>query len=305
MRRQTAGGLVTNIQRFSTDDGPGIRTTVFFKGCTLSCRWCHNPETISPKKQLQFQEEACGACGACARICPAGAHSLAGGRHELNRRNCTGCFACVEACLYGALEAQGRDMTPGDLAEQLLRDKPFYDNSGGGVTFSGGEPLLQAGFCADTMRLLKEKGIHTAVDTAGNVGWEQFQKTLPWTDLFLFDIKLAEEQKHREWTGAGNSLILENFARLCDTGKDIWIRTPIITGVNDDDDESLKRAALIKDRKTVKKVELLPYHAYGMGKYAALGMGDRWYDFGKVSGEAMLRIKTLMEGRGVPEVLFP
>jgi pyruvate formate lyase activating enzyme len=296
-----SSGLITNIQRFSTDDGPGIRTTVFLKGCTLSCRWCHNPETISPKKQLQFQEQACKGCGACVRACPAGVHGLIRERHELKWSGCTGCFACVEACLYGALTVQGREITSRAMAEQLLRDKPFYDNSGGGITLSGGEPLLQAGFCADTLRLVKERGIHTAVDTAGNIEWEQFQKVLRWTDLFLFDIKLTEPQKHRNWTGAANALILKNFSRLCDTGKDIWVRTPVMKGINDDDDETGKRALLLRDRHAVKKTELLPYHGYGAGKYALLGMADKKYDFEKPSEETMLRIKTLTENRNIPE----
>jgi pyruvate formate lyase activating enzyme len=297
-----SNGLITNIQRFSVDDGPGIRTTVFFKGCTLSCRWCHNPETISPKKQLQFQELSCKGCGACVRACPAGVHSLTREGHELRWRDCAGCFACVEACLYGALTVQGREITSQALAEQLLRDKPFYDNSGGGITLSGGEPLLQADFCADTLRLVKERGIHTAVDTAGNIEWEGFQKVLFWTDLFLFDIKLTEPQKHRDWTGTVNALILKNFSRLCDTGKEIWVRTPVMKGINDDDDETEKRALLLRDRHAVKKVEILPYHGYGTGKYAVLGMTDKKYDFEKPSEETMLRMKALMEDRGIPEV---
>jgi pyruvate formate lyase activating enzyme len=194
-------------------------------------------------------------------------------------------------------------MTPEALTEQLLRDKPFYDNSGGGVTVSGGEPLLQAEFCADTLRRVKERGIHTAVDTAGNVAWEQFQKALPWTDLFLFDIKLVESQTHRDWTGAGNALILENFFKLCDTGKDIWVRTPLMKGINDDDAETERRALLLGDRH-IKKVELLPYHSYGAGKYAALGMADKQRNFERPSEETMLRVKALMESRGIPEVSF-
>jgi pyruvate formate lyase activating enzyme len=194
-------------------------------------------------------------------------------------------------------------MTPEALTEQLLRDKPFYDNSGGGVTVSGGEPLLQAGFCVDTLRRVKERGIHTAVDTAGNVPWEQFQKALPWTDLFLFDIKLVESQTHQDWTGAGNALILKNFFKLCDTGKDIWVRTPLMKGINDDNAETERRALLLRDRH-IKKVELLPYHSYGMGKYTALGMADKRRDFERPSEETMLRVKALMESRGIPEVSF-
>jgi pyruvate formate lyase activating enzyme len=299
-----SSGLITNIQRFSTGDGPGIRTTVFFKGCTLFCRWCHNPETISPKKQLQFQEQACKGCGACAQVCPAGVHTFAPGGRELDWGACTGCFACADACLYDALTIQGRDISPQALAEQLLRDKPFYDRSGGGITLSGGEPLLQAGFCADTLRLVKEKGVHTAVDTAGNVDWERFRQVLPWTDLFLFDIKLADSQKHRDWTGAGNALILNNFSKLSDTGKEIWIRTPVIRGINDDDDEAEQRVLLLRDTHTVRKVEILPYHRYGTAKYAALGMADVAGDFEKPPDETLLRIKALMEDRGVPDVLI-
>jgi pyruvate formate lyase activating enzyme len=286
----SGNGLVTGIQRFSVDDGPGIRTTVFLKGCTLFCRWCHNPETVSAKKQLQYLEQSCAGCGACARVCPSGVHRVAAGTHELAWPDCTGCFACVDACLYGALTVQGKEMDAQVLAEELFKDRAFYDTSGGGVTLSGGEPLLQADFCAEVLRLVKEKGIHTAVDTAGNVGWDRYQEVLPWTDLFLFDIKLMDPQKHREMTNGDNTLILDNFTKLCDTGKDIWIRTPLMKGINDGDAETGSRSKLLQNKYSVKKVELLPYHGYGTGKYAALGMPDKKHDFEKPSEETMLRI---------------
>ncbi|GHV14703.1 glycyl-radical enzyme activating protein [Spirochaetia bacterium] len=294
--------LITNIQRFSTDDGPGIRTTVFLKGCTLACKWCHNPETISPKKQLQYQEQSCKSCGACVRVCRSGAQRLTEKGHELDWTKCTGCFACTDACFYGALYVIGREITSGMLGEQLLRDKAFYDKSGGGITLSGGEPLAQADFCAETLRLAKEKGIHTAVDTAGNLHWDQYQKALPWTDLFLFDIKVMDSQKHREMTGGDNSLLLENFKKLCDTGKDIWIRTPLMKEINDSTTETENRIRILKNKGSVKKVELLPYHSYGTGKYAILGMQHKRHDFEKPGEEKLRSILTMMETGGIVNV---
>jgi pyruvate formate lyase activating enzyme len=292
-------GFVTNIQRFSTDDGPGIRTTVFFKGCTLSCQWCHNPETIFAGKQLQYEQQSCRNCGACTQVCPAGVHSVETGSHRLDWSRCTRCFACVDRCFYGALSVIGREISAKDLGEQLLRDRAFYDKSGGGVTFSGGEPLLQADFCAEVFRFLKSQGIHTAVDTAGNVSFSQFETILPWTDLFLFDIKVVDPQKHKEQTGAENGLVLENFKRLLGTGADIWVRTPLVKGINDGDAETAGKIAIINNNNTVKKVELLPYHSYGLAKYKALGMTDTCAHFQKPEGETLIRIFKQMEAAGI------
>ncbi|MDR2049620.1 MAG: glycyl-radical enzyme activating protein [Treponema sp.] len=294
-------GIITNVQRFSLDDGPGARTTVFFKGCTLSCKWCHNPETISAKRQLQYGERSCKSCGSCTRVCATGAHRMEEAGHVLDRKTCTRCFACVEACPYGALSVAGREITVDELGAELLRDMSFYQRSGGGVTLSGGEPLLQADFAASVFRFLKEHRIHTALDTAGNVPWSAFVKVLPWVDLVLFDIKIAAPKKHEEMTGVSNRLILENFKRLSGEKAAVWVRTPLIQGVNDGDSETDGRIRILAEAAKAEKVELLPFHRYGIGKYASLGMTAR--EFESPSKEKLENIRSRMEGEGVRGVV--
>lgn len=299
MRFEGPAGLITNIQRFSVDDGPGIRTTVFFKGCNLACRWCHNPETISGRKQLQYQERSCKNCGRCVASCVQGAQRIIDGRHVMDWESCDRRFSCTEVCPYGALSVQGQEITLKDLGEQLLRDKAFYDHSGGGVTLSGGEPLLQAEFCARVFQYLKERHIHTALDTAGNVAWSEFETVLPWVDLVLFDIKIVDENRHREMTKGHNRLILENFERLCREKTALWIRTPIVEGINDGEDETDGRIRLLREAKNVQQVELLPYHSYGTGKYAALGASGAFFQFQTPSTEKMEAIISRMKAGGV------
>jgi pyruvate formate lyase activating enzyme len=299
MSFEGSAGLITNIQRFSVDDGPGIRTTVFFKGCNLACRWCHNPETISGRKQIQYQKQSCGNCGRCAAICDRGAQKMIDGRHVMDREACTQRLSCAGVCPYGALSVLGREIGLRELGEQLLRDNAFYDRSGGGVTLSGGEPLLQAEFCAGIFRYLKERHVHTALDTAGNVAWSNFEAVLPWVDLVLFDIKIVDENRHREMTGGHNRLILENFERLCREKADIWIRTPLMAGVNDGDDETDGRIRLLREAKNVRQVELLPYHSYGTGKYAALGAAEALFQFQPPSPEKISAIVSRMAAGGV------
>jgi pyruvate formate lyase activating enzyme len=294
-------GIITNIQRFALDDGPGARTTVFFKGCGLSCKWCHNPETISAKKQLQYEERSCKSCGSCTRVCATGAHRIEDSGHILDRKTCTRCFTCVEACPYGVLSVAGREISTGELGMELLRDISFYQRSGGGVTLSGGEPLLQAGFATSIFRFLKKHRIHTALDTAGNVPWSAFEKVLPWVDLVLFDIKIADPKRHEEMTGINNRLTLENFKRLNDEKATVWVRTPLIQGVNDDDSETDGRIRILAETAKVEKIELLPFHRYGIGKYASLGMTA--HEFESPSKEKLERIRTRMEEGGIKGVV--
>jgi pyruvate formate lyase activating enzyme len=289
-------GIITNIQRFSLDDGPGIRSTVFFKGCTLSCLWCHNPETIRAERQLQYEARSCKGCGCCARVCKTGACRIEGGGNALDWAACTQCLACAEDCPYGALSVIGRETTAGALGEELLRDMSFYERSGGGVTLSGGEPLRQPDFAAAVLRFLKERGVHTALDTAGNVPWAAFEKTLPWVDLLLFDIKLADPRRHREMAGADNRLILENFRRLPGGKPALWVRTPVIQGVNDGDSETAGRIGILAGAGA-EKAELLPFHRYGIGKYASLGMDAR--EFEAPPREKLEGIRRRMEEGGV------
>lgn len=267
--------FISTLQRFSLDDGPGIRTTVFFKGCNLRCAWCHNPECIIPGATLQFLEGSCTGCGKCAAICPQGVHAITPeGRHLLDRSRCIACGKCAYGCPHTALNLIGRRYEPEELVKQLLKDRKFYETSGGGVTFSGGEPMLHPEYLAEVLRLCKEAGLHTAVDTAGCVPFESFQTVLPYADLFLYDIKLWDEEKHKQATGVSNRRILENLRLLTDAGGTAFIRTPVIPTYNAESEELRRIAdflAGLPHRERVLLIQLLPYHNYGVGKYASLG----------------------------------
>lgn len=267
--------IISNIQRFSVDDGPGIRTTVFFKGCNLACLWCHNPECISPRASLQFMEQSCTRCGRCVEACPRGVHRIEEGVHTLSRRDCLACGKCADACRAGALTLVGRAYSPEELLAVLLKDRDYYENSQGGVTCSGGEPMLQIEGLSRLLKLCKQAGLHTAVDTAGRVPFSSFERILPDTDVFLYDIKLYDAQKHREATGADNALILENLKKLTQAGAHVIIRTPVICEVNADLSELDAIASFLAPLEQIDLVQLLPYHAYGAGKYDTLGMENR------------------------------
>lgn len=239
--------LICDIKRFAVHDGDGIRTTVFFKGCPLKCLWCHNPESISFEPQVAFYENKCIGCGQC------------------QREDFT-----VEACLGEAKLLYGKQMTLQQLLPLLTEDRAFYENSGGGVTLSGGECLCQAEFCAALLRQLKQEGIHTAVDTCGFVSREAIDQVLPYTDVFLYDIKAFDEAVHIKCTGQSNRRILENLRYIDSRGKAIEVRIPYVPGYNDDQMEKI--AGLIKTLRNVKKVKVLPYHNYAGSKYGALGM---------------------------------
>lgn len=263
-------GTIYNIQRFSVHDGPGIRTTVFFKGCPLHCVWCHNPESISPKPQLEFYPERCIGCGRCFDACPNHAHSVDGaGVHRIDRALCDGCLKCVDVCYAEALVGVGRRLTVEQLVESISTDIPYYQSSDGGVTFSGGESMAQIGFLQQALVACKGRGIHTAVDTAGEVPWSSFERVLEHTDLFLYDLKAADDAVHRRLTGAGNARILENLRKLCQAGRRIFVRIPYIPGCNDGE---IPAMADILRGLPVERVEVLGYHRLGEGKYAALGL---------------------------------
>lgn len=253
-------GNIFDIQKFSVIDGPGIRTTVFFKGCNLRCGWCHNPESQKKRAELLFYKNKCVSCGMCDRVCTRG------------DGECTLCGKCTLYCPVHAREIVGKAYTAGEIYEQIIADKLFYDTSGGGATFSGGECMLQIDFLEEVLKKCHQAGVHTAVDTAGCVPWEYFQRVLPFADMFLYDIKCFTESLHRKGTGVSNGLILENLEKLSkETNADIIIRIPVIPGFNADDDE-MRRMADYAAGLRVASVELLPYHAMGENKYAALGM---------------------------------
>lgn len=250
---------IFDIQRNSFVDGPGIRTTVFFKGCNLRCAWCHNPESQNPKTELLFYKNKCTMCGKCKEKC------------ENNLEFCTLCGKCALYCPHDAREICGREYTTQEVAKEILKDKIFYENSGGGVTFSGGECMLQIDFLEEILGECKTQGIHTAIDTAGHIPYSSFERILPYTDLFLYDIKCMDSETHKRYTGVSNELILANLARLLKSGAPIWVRIPIINGVNDTIEEMLKIRSFFEENGFPERIELLPYHAMGEHKYGALG----------------------------------
>ncbi len=271
--------IIFDIQRSSFVDGPGIRTTVFMKGCNLRCRWCHNPESQSAKKQMMFYKDKCTGCGKCAEVCP------------YHLESCDFCGQCAICCPHDARQVCGKEYTEEELITEILKDKAFFTASGGGVTFSGGECMLQIDFLANMLKLCKENGIHTAVDTAGCVPWESFERVIPYTDMFLYDVKAYTDELHIEGVGVSNKLILENLTKLslCFKGN-ILVRTPVMVGYNASDEEIGKIAAFVKEIG-IKNVELMPYHKMGEHKYAALGMDCRTY--GVPSDEDMARFKAM------------
>ncbi len=262
--------LISDIKRFAVHDGDGIRTTVFFKGCPLKCRWCHNPEGISRKPQLSYIAKKCIQCGTCIGRCPAGAHQFFPEGHVFHRDRCLSCGTCVEECLGQALKLYGREITVDELMPHLLADADFYESSGGGVTLSGGEPLMQASFCRELLERLKKEDIRTAVDTCGYASRQAVEAVMPYTDVFLYDLKAVDEEVHKRCTGVSNRPILENLRYINSCGKDVEIRIPYVPGMNDGEIEGM--GGFLKDLSAVRCVKVLPYHGFAASKYEALGM---------------------------------
>lgn len=262
--------LISDIKHFAVHDGDGIRTTVFFKGCPLKCVWCHNPEGIDFKPQMAYYKNKCIGCGECISACPSGAHKITQEGHIFERDLCVACGKCETLCLGEAMKHYGKEMTVDELLPQLLEDKEFYETSGGGVTLSGGECLIQADFCAALLKELKEAGINTAVDTCGYVPKESIDKVLPYTDTFLYDIKAIDEDVHINCTGKSNHLILENIKYIDSLHKSIEVRIPFVPNYNDNQMNQI--AAFLKNLKNVTKIRVLPYHNYAGSKYEALDM---------------------------------
>jgi len=287
-RKPEPTGVVFDIMRFCIHDGPGIRTTVFFKGCSMRCWWCHNPEGLSPKPEMFVRRERCISCGRCGAVCKVGRE----------RDQCIFCGECVKECHTGAREIVGRTMTVAQVMEQVEKDVIFYDESGGGVTFSGGEPLMQPDFLEAILKRCRELEINTAVETSGYAGPEVLRRIAPYVDLFLYDVKHMDEEAHRESTGVSNGLILANLAELCAGQSRVEIRFPVIPGVNDDEDNVAALADLAA-ALDITGVRLLRYHSAGSEKHASL---DRTYtltDLEPPSDEKMAGIRSSFESAGV------
>lgn len=280
-------GLVFNIQKFSIHDGPGVRTTVFLKGCPLSCKWCANPESQLSKTQITYDAQKCLRCSRCVRLCPERALTAAeDGRIHVAFEKCSACLECVSMCPGGALSAEGSFETVHSVFEKCMQDKLFYEDSGGGVTISGGEGMLQPEFCRQLCARLKEQGIHTAIETTGCVGEKVFRELAPCFDLLLFDVKHYDGEKHREGTGQDNTQIIENLRWAAEQGLEILPRVPVIPGFNDSLEDAAGIAALIK-KLGLKSVQLLPFHQMGERKYEFLNMEYT------LSGVQMLHVEDL------------
>jgi pyruvate formate lyase activating enzyme len=293
VRGEMEEGVIFDIKRFAIHDGPGIRTTVFFKGCPLRCGWCHNPESQGAEPELVVRPSRCQRCSSCLRVCPERALSFSGEGISVDRSRCTRCGTCARACPSQALEIVGRAVTVGETVGEIVRDVPFYDESGGGATFSGGEPLWQPDFLAAVLRACHERGIHTAVDTCGFAPWETIARVREATDLFLYDLKLMDSGRHAELTGVPNALILENLERLSRLGQTLIVRVAVIPGINDSERELRALGEFVGSLRNPPPIDLLPYHRIGVGKYTRLG---RLYHLGEVtppSEERMAQIVRL------------
>ena len=300
--RDSPRGLITNVQRFSIHDGPGIRTTVFLKGCPLRCFWCHNPENWRPEPELQLFLERCIGCGACFKQCPHQAHVLVDGQRRFRRELCRACGLCVQTCYAEALALAGRYWTAGELLALLLRDQPFYRQSGGGITLSGGEPLVQQAFSLQVLRLCREADLHTAMETAAFCRWDDLEDLLPWLDLIMLDIKLVDDRQHCAATGVSNERILANACRLAEARPPLVIRTPVVPGVNDSDKAIAAIAAFIHDFPNLLYYELMPFHRLAEGKYRSLDLPHQAAGLQPPGREKLQELAQAARDTGVADV---
>ncbi len=287
-------GLISQIQHYSTKDGLGIRTTVFFMGCNLHCKWCANPETILPGKKIMYHKQKCMGCGTCVQAAPPSSIRLTEEGCVIDRKLCTNLSDMVDICPYDAYEERGQEIGVEELRRKLNRDIIFYRSSGGGVTFSGGEACQQRDFLLEVMRLLKEDGIHMALDTAGNWEYERVLPLLELADLILYDIKAFDSGLHRACTGVGNERILENARKIAGMKKNMHIRLVLVPGVNDQREDVLERFRFVRSLgDAVRQTDLLPYHRLGVGKYQALGIPYELLEIQEYSEDQVEKLKEL------------
>jgi pyruvate formate lyase activating enzyme len=291
---------IFEIERYAVDDGPGIRTVVFLKGCNLRCRWCQNPESFSPARQVMFHRDRCVACGRCVTACPVDAiRTDPPYQFVTDHDRCIACGACVDACFTGARTMVGQVMTPEEVMRAVLRDRAYYRESAGGVTFSGGEPLLQSDALADLARRCHAEGIHTAVETAGNVPWSAFATVLPHVDLVLFDLKHIDSEAHLAYTGVPLDRILENIRRIGEGDTEIVVRVPVIPGVNASEDVQRRLLTFLAEETAVRMVQLLPFHRLGTAKYDGLGLNYAMSTTGNLRPEDCAPLERIARSLGL------
>lgn len=287
---------IFNIQKFSIHDGPGIRTTVFFKGCQLKCIWCHNPESQNFKKEILYNKNKCTLCGNCVKTCQNNAIEINNNFLKMNMDKCTFCGDCTVCCINSARQIAGKEYTVDEVMEEVLKDRVFYKNSKGGATLSGGKPLIYAEFVEELLMKLKKENIHTAVDTCGCVDFKVLERVSRYTDLFLYDLKTMDDEKHILYTGVSNINIIDNLIKLSEIHNNINLRLPLIEGINADEDNILGILRLIK-KTNIKKVSLLPYHDIAMHKYEKLGR--EYYEYMKrPADEKLEEFKGIFEKEG-------
>ena len=290
--------IVFEIQRASLHDGPGIRTTVFLKGCLLDCLWCHNPEAIATKRQLFFHFDKCTQCGDCAKVCEDDVHHFIDGKHTIDYDKCTFCGKCVEACNFNALKIIGKEMSTDEVMPEVMADFDFYANSGGGMTLSGGEPLLHFSFSMELLRRCREMGVGTCVETSGFVSEANFREILPFVDVLLFDYKITGSDEHRQYTGVPNESILYNLDIAYNSGIPIILRCPVVQGVNDTEQHFRSIRALDEKYPNLKGIELLPYHDIGNSKRTSIGAERTLEDLNTTSPEIAAQWLVQLEKLG-------
>jgi pyruvate formate lyase activating enzyme len=292
-------GIIFDIKRYAIHDGPGIRTTVFLKGCPLQCQWCQNPEGIESMPEILLRSKRCAEdCDACVPACPQGAISKNGTSVEFDTERCDFCRKCEEACVYDALEVVGREVTVNDALEEIERDLVFFEESGGGITFSGGEPLMQIDFVEALLTEIKQKNIHTTLDTSGYVAFADLERISGQVDLFLYDLKVMDDERHKEYTGVSNTIILENLRKLSKKETPVNVRIPLISGINDNEQSVESLAEYLKTLKNIKHINLLPYHRGGCEKYKNLRKEDALKTFQPPANDRIDKIKQFLVESG-------